>query len=336
MRVALCSPVSISYYGGAEKKICEIAAKLVERGHEVKVYALPYTYEGKKVDPRKILGDISYEERWIHKIKADVSYIYYQPIIWRPLSSNGPSIAGIHSAGLFQCITLPVYLAYKLFGTLDLASFSAVHLLSPVFNVRHKKLYYIPNWIDTRFYSPSTVRADKFTILFVGRHRKEKGWPVFYRVCQELGLRGYDFDFICTGRGDNLVRGLGLVKEEMPYVYSKAHVVVYPSTADTFGLVIAEALACGTPVITTPIPSHTTLDLPLYYAWSVQDFIGKVLQIYDGWRHNLEEYEKWCSHGRQGVKKYDVKTVFPKFEAMLNEVAQGLAHENEPAFTRAS
>jgi glycosyltransferase involved in cell wall biosynthesis len=108
----------------------------------------------------------------------------------------------------------------------------------------------------------------------------------------------------------------------MPTVYSKAHVVVHPSIADTFGLVIGEALACGTPVITTPIPEHTSLDLPLFFAYTVEEFSERVKRIYQSWRKDKASYETLTSHCRKEVLKYDVKQIFPKLEKLLIKVSK--------------
>lgn len=45
----------------------------------------------------------------------------------------------------------------------------------------------------------------------------------------------------------------GLSNEEMPLLYSAASVLLYPSLYEGFGLPILEAMACGTPVITSNI-----------------------------------------------------------------------------------
>lgn len=43
-------------------------------------------------------------------------------------------------------------------------------------------------------------------------------------------------------------------REQLPRIYSAADVFVFPSPSETFGLVMLEALACGTPVAALPVP----------------------------------------------------------------------------------
>ncbi len=51
------------------------------------------------------------------------------------------------------------------------------------------------------------------------------------------------------------VRWFGaLSSHELARVYGQAHVFVFPSKTDTFGLVMAEAMACGLPVAAFPVP----------------------------------------------------------------------------------
>jgi D-inositol-3-phosphate glycosyltransferase len=57
----------------------------------------------------------------------------------------------------------------------------------------------------------------------------------------ELGIRG-------------LIRFAGQVEHhQLPEYYSSADVLVVPSHYESFGLVSLEALACGTPVVSTPV-----------------------------------------------------------------------------------
>jgi glycosyltransferase involved in cell wall biosynthesis len=45
-----------------------------------------------------------------------------------------------------------------------------------------------------------------------------------------------------------------LDQDELARTYASSDVFVFPSKADTFGLVMLEALACGTPVAAYPVP----------------------------------------------------------------------------------
>ena len=50
------------------------------------------------------------------------------------------------------------------------------------------------------------------------------------------------------------VRWVGLLERpELAKLYASADLLVFPSRADTFGLVMAEAMACGTPVAAYPV-----------------------------------------------------------------------------------
>jgi glycosyltransferase involved in cell wall biosynthesis len=56
-----------------------------------------------------------------------------------------------------------------------------------------------------------------------------------------------------------------LAQPELARLYSAASVFVFPSRTDTFGLVLLEALACGTPVAAYPVqgPIDVVGDAPV-------------------------------------------------------------------------
>ena len=93
--------------------------------------------------------------------------------------------------------------------------------------------------------------------LFVGRVAVEKNIDAFLR----LDLPGTK---IVAGVGPELdrlrqqypsTRFLGILDpSSLSAVYRAADVFVFPSRTDTFGLVLLEAMACGTPVAAYPVP----------------------------------------------------------------------------------
>jgi glycosyltransferase involved in cell wall biosynthesis len=100
--------------------------------------------------------------------------------------------------------------------------------------------------------------AGRPVLLSVGRVSVEKGLDDFCRLDmpgatkivvgdgpyrRELQRRYPDIDFVGAKKGISLAR-----------YYAQADVFVFPSRADTFGVVNIEALACGTPVAAYPVP----------------------------------------------------------------------------------
>ena len=117
-----------------------------------------------------------------------------------------------------------------------------------------------PHAVDTDVFTPAVTTCRpwrKPVFLFVGRVSAEKNLGAFL----DLDLPGTK---IVAGRGPLLdrlsrrhpeVTWLGAVpRERLPALYAAADVLVHPSRTDTFGLVMLEAMACGTPVAAYPVP----------------------------------------------------------------------------------
>ncbi|MFN6571199.1 glycosyltransferase family 1 protein [Dendronalium sp. ChiSLP03b] len=98
-------------------------------------------------------------------------------------------------------------------------------------------------------------RKNVFTILKVMKALKEQGLPVYF------WKTGADFTpeqkiFIQTHDLQNFVAYLGKPdKEKLVQIYNAADVLIAPSLYEGFGMTILEAMACGTPVITSNVTS---------------------------------------------------------------------------------
>ena len=126
-----------------------------------------------------------------------------------------------------------------------------------------KILQRIYNWIDLSIFYPREICKNKcvadnscFTVLFMSA-----GWDVnsnkFKDVINLAEKLGKDVKILVAGSGledvelpDNIC-ALGYISgtNELAQLYSSVDVYVHMSYEDTFGKVIAEAMACGTPVI---------------------------------------------------------------------------------------
>jgi len=109
-------------------------------------------------------------------------------------------------------------------------------------------------------------------LLSVGTVQPRKNYSRVVRALAGLRQRGYDLHYAIaggkgwleaemhqaiaeTGLGD-AVHLLGFVDDDdLPVLYSAARALVIPSLYEGFGLPILEAMACGTPVITSSLSS---------------------------------------------------------------------------------
>ncbi len=108
-------------------------------------------------------------------------------------------------------------------------------------------------------------------ILFVGEWRRYKNIPFLVTSFEQLRTRHKELTLVLAGRPDpwypevqhavvasaakDAILTPGFVAEDdLPALYSGASLFVLPTLYEGFGLIALEALACGTPALTSNIP----------------------------------------------------------------------------------
>jgi glycosyltransferase involved in cell wall biosynthesis len=125
----------------------------------------------------------------------------------------------------------------------------------------------VPNLVDEARFYPSEKKNKKFTFLTVCFMTDQKGIDILLYAISKLDKSFISkTQFIIGGDGlkldeyKNLAKKLGLSnvyfigrvnRNEAPRIFSSSHVYVMPSRHETFGVVYAEAIASGLPVIAT-------------------------------------------------------------------------------------
>jgi len=119
---------------------------------------------------------------------------------------------------------------------------------------------------DISFFTRGSKRENKpmFEFLFSGAIRPLKGVDLLLGAIAKVSEKRTDFTVIFAGGNGNVqnyienqtpyryCRFLGHLKpEDLRQVYQQSDCLVLPSRFDSFGMVVPEALACGTPVIVT-------------------------------------------------------------------------------------
>ncbi|SIQ87142.1 Glycosyltransferase involved in cell wall bisynthesis [Haladaptatus litoreus] len=117
--------------------------------------------------------------------------------------------------------------------------------------------------------TPAFGRGDEWEILFVGRFVEAKG---IFDLVDAVAELPDDVHLRLVGRGDTaaLKRRIesreldskitiegAIPHDELPGYYAAADVFCLPSRYESFGMVNVEAMACGTPVVTTNLEGIT-------------------------------------------------------------------------------
>lgn len=106
----------------------------------------------------------------------------------------------------------------------------------------------IHNGVDTELFYPRDVGSNNF-VLFVGStHQKGLSSVINYanRHKRHVHIVG-DIEV----NHSNITTHNNIPQEELAYLYSEAAVTIHPAKFESFGNVVLESLACGTPVVTT-------------------------------------------------------------------------------------
>ena len=126
-----------------------------------------------------------------------------------------------------------------------------------------EKMVKIPYGVNlTNFHPCASKSADSFDVLYVGGLSARKGMIYLFKAFEMLrhpnkrllliGEKGADFEHLQAFLPEVNAQFLGAIPNlELKKHMSSAHVLVLPSVEDGFGLVMAEAMACGCPVIAT-------------------------------------------------------------------------------------
>jgi glycosyltransferase involved in cell wall biosynthesis len=339
MRIAEIAPPWLSVppqgYGGIEWVVSHLADGLTERGHDVTLFATGDSITKANLE---YVFDTAPGPQLIHDIWHDVMHtayalrdpsrfeLFHVHAPWSTLTATAmldqPTVHTLHGAFTDEMRRLYDLLNERVWFV---AVSESQRSLMP--ELRYAGVVY--NGIDVEAY-PLREEKDDF-VLFLGRAGLEKGPHLAVRAAREAGVRLYLAVKVANqseqDHWNRVVRpelsddavALGEVShEEKIDLLSRAKAVLFPIDWDEpFGLVMTEAMACGTPVIATPRGSvpEVVVDGETGFIVSVENYPQEAAAAL----RRLDQIDPAAGRARV-VEKFSADAMVAGYEALFDRV----------------
>jgi glycosyltransferase involved in cell wall biosynthesis len=192
--------------------------------------------------------------------------VLHCPTYYGPLRPRTPTVVTVHDLAVFRhpelfgawtrryaprAVPHVVRAAARVIAVSEFTAGEVERLL----HVPRERIRVVPNGVDRAVFKPDGPRAEGSYALAVGtlEPRKNLGRTILAtaRAGLELRVAGAPGWGGVEPSGERVV-WLGRVSDdELAALYRGARCLVYPSRYEGFGIPVLEALACGTPVVTS-------------------------------------------------------------------------------------
>jgi glycosyltransferase involved in cell wall biosynthesis len=294
MRVLLLSPPTIPLpprqYGGIERLVCGMAEELAKHGHQVMVIAAAGSQLGdvecRAWPARGTVARARYLRQVADEYQAEVIHSFTKAAYLLGLLGAKCSAPIIETYGVLP--TWQARLPVALLGARLTVAGCSQWIAKSGRRIAGGRWVTIYNFVNVERYRPTATVPPDAPLVFLSRLDKIKGPDLAIEVARRTGRRliiagnvapnGPNAVFWRKHVQPKLESGkfdyIGSVNDEQKNeLLGKAAALLVPIRwKEPFGLVFAEALACGTPVISCPRGS-----LPEIVRHGVEGFLGETI-----------------------------------------------------------
>lgn len=254
------------------------------------------------------------------------SDVFYSPSFMPPLVSNIPFVITIHDLNhlyyytLFHKLYLKYVIAYlssKAKKIITVSNFSKAEIVREL-RIAPQQVEVVYNGLDASFASNTeSASFGRPYFFYIGNRRKYKN---IIKMMQAFSKANIPKDYILVMSGDtdaeldreiNLlgiadrVKFLGVITDqELPKIYKGAYALLFVPLKEGFGLPLIEAMASGTPVITSntsSLPEIAGDAAVLVDALEVDSISAGVEQVVN----DTELYNKLIEMGYERAKLFN-------------------------------
>lgn len=193
----------------------------------------------------------------------------------------------------------------------------------------------IPNGLDTEVFYPMmfakniwNLPVEKNLVMAVATDwYEDKGLYDYYQLANILSN---DYQLVLVGMTSKQIQSLpkGIIglprtrtQQELAWLYNLANVVVSMSKAETFGLTIAESMACGTPAVVYDNTAHPELISPttglVVETGNIAAFCEAVMTVCKG---DMEVYRLNCR--QRALECFNKDVCFEKYLELYKEILE--------------
>ena len=282
--------------GGAELQILKLAKLFKDKGNTVEVFAITnYSFYKEFVNKNSLkyshlendqnkIKRVILTSRKIKKFKPDLIFSYLKivskvALVAKFLSCiKVPLIVGERTSEIQPLHDLIHFNMMRFSDAIIVNSISKLNYLKSNFRSISDKIHFFPNLLNVGDFPflEKNYKTDKLNLGYIGRISPEKNILKMINAVSILIDKGKEIHFSIYGDGrdsdyiesvknlilsKNLSRNVKLMGQTNKVIeaYKEIDLIILISDYEGFSNVIAEALTCGLPIITSAIPENEYL-----------------------------------------------------------------------------